>query len=627
MASDSIKFGRSFSYPSSVSDNAASLANEDPHQTPFIHKRYSRSHSIVGSLWNYLYTRRQSAIDLVAEGRRQLQEDDDNTDRADDTECAKQDDVWMQACYNAVALVVLLVAGCICWAVYCVLEPFLHPLLWAVLIGTILYPFKKTWTERISQWLDGLEGNSIPLSAGLVLSPLFFFNYLSKLLEGAIFSYWFEMLSSVLGVASLWLLYRLSVPIHLYQGLTTVYMYLQSFDDVMTGPIQLATLVVGFVVLLVITWSQVQLKYAAALTILSTLVWFIAVLNAAAYVLGTAIALPLVTCVFVLGAALSVANMVKKMVDSGKGERLAKGPGRSCVRKGEDGVKLSHSEMGEAGSGGRSKRREDSVSDLEEVRCLGDLEYDGGGEEEGEGEGEEEEGEGEIESTDTGGESVSSLTQSDRRINLGSPQDSVTKSRVSFGAVTTISPEKIFGSLDGASEGSVEEMANGASTLQESTTKEFSQSDFIFLCLYISFFVTVFWTYPFLLILLVPFAVWSALKRVLRLRVYENTFFCRSSSIFTSLQGWIGTRKSLLLPTPIPTLINLYLTIDRKILVIAKGSIDSLISGCIIFGLLVSGLGLTVFLVLQIQVELSHYVTMMSAVWERALSSNPQLAE
>ena len=618
MASPSLS--RSFSYPSSDS------LNEDPHQTSSVHRRYGRSHSIVGSLWNFLSARRHSVIDSAqSRGRLQDDEDDSSTDRAEDAECAKQDDAWMQAYCNAVAVVVLLVAGYICWAVYHVLEPFLHPLLWAVLIGTILYPFKKTWTERISQWLDGLEKNSIPLSAGLILSPLFIFNYVSKLLEGAILSYWVGMLSSVLGVASLWLLYKLSVPVHLYQGLMTVNTYLQSFDDVMTGPIQLTTLAVGFVLLLIIAWSQVQLKYATVFTALSTLVWFIAILNAAAYVLGTAIALPLVTCVFVMGAVLSLVTIVRKIMDSKKDGGSMKSLGD--VQRSEEEGELRYSEEGEAGNGGCSKRREDSVSDLEEVKCLGDLECDEGGEEKEE----EEEGEGEIESADTRREcDDSSLSQSD-----GNPQETITKSRVSFGTNTIINSESTSGRVGDVSghegpsgrEGPVEEMANGASTLQKSTTQKLSQSDFVFLCLYISFFVTVFWTYPFLLILLVPFAIWSALKRILRLRVYENTFLCRPSSIFISLRGWMGTRRSLLLPTPIPTLLNLYLTIDRKILVIAKGSIDSLISGFIIFGLLVSGLGLTVFLVLQIQVELSHYITMMGAVWERALSSNPQLAE
>lgn len=602
MASPALE--RSFSYgPDTYED-------EDTHQRSVNQRRTTRSHSIVGSLWNLLYTRRQSLLE-VGSAEQRLAEDD--TDQAD-AECSKQDAALMQAYYNAVAIVVLLIAGCICWAVYCVLEPFLHPLLWAVLVGMILHPFKKTWTERISQWLDGLEGNSIPLSAGLVLSPLFLFNYLSKLLESAVVAYWGVMLSSVLGVASLWLLYKLSFPVHLYRGLTIAYSSLQSFDVVMslTGPIQLVTVMVGFSLLLIITRSQVQLKYATALAILSTLVWFLAMLNVTAYVFGNTVALPLVSCLFVVGAAVSFATSIKSMLDTTNGKNSAELPKFGLEKKGGGHRCLGGHEM-EAGGRGGGRLREESPSELKEVKCLGDQEP------------------GELEAP---AQSESDLSQTDR-LGLHGPGDEVTRSRVSFGPITRLSPERVVGTLDEANGRGVEGMASrtppqSQSALpqkESSTSDNFSQSDFVFLVLYILFFMTVFWTYPFLLILLVPFAIWSGLKRVVSHGLYENTFLWKLSPFFRSLRGWVGTRQSLLLPEPIPTLIRLYFLVDKNVLKIARGSVDSLMSAFIIFGLLVSGLALMVFLVLQIQVELSHYFTMMTAVWNRTLASNPQLAE
>ena len=196
-AAEGVRLQRSFSYdPDSAA--GASEGEETPRRS-ISQRRSVRSHSIVGSLWNYIYTRRQSSLE-VSQQHSGEEEDTDHGGEGSN----KQEGAWLQAYYNGVAMVVLLVAGYLCWAVYCVLGPFLHPLLWAVLTGIILYPFKKTWTQRISQWLDRLENNSIPLSAGLVLSPLFLFNHLSKILETAVVTYWWAIIGSTVATVSLW---------------------------------------------------------------------------------------------------------------------------------------------------------------------------------------------------------------------------------------------------------------------------------------------------------------------------------------------------------------------------------------------------------------------------------------
>lgn len=191
--------------------------------------RISRSPSIVASILNLLPAR-QSTSSIKA----------DSGEEFDGS--ARQDDAWTQAYCNAAVLVLLVIAGCICWAVYCVLEPFLHPLLWAVLIGTILHPFKKTGAHRISTWLSGLEENSIPLSVGIILSPLYLFNYVSSQLESTVLEYWRAMLGSVGGVVSLWLVYSLNLPLLTYQALAVVFSSVQTVNQVLSsaymGPIQ-----------------------------------------------------------------------------------------------------------------------------------------------------------------------------------------------------------------------------------------------------------------------------------------------------------------------------------------------------------------------------------------------------
>ena len=147
----------------------------------------------------------------------------------------KQEEAWMQACYNAVTLLFMFITGCICVAVYYVLESFLHPLLWAVLVGTFLHPLKHNSTVRIRQWLESLETNSVPLSVGIVLSPVLFFNGLAEFIEYRIVYYWRSRLYIMIVIVSIWVAYSLNLPLHVYNATTVLSAGFQTVDSVMSS--------------------------------------------------------------------------------------------------------------------------------------------------------------------------------------------------------------------------------------------------------------------------------------------------------------------------------------------------------------------------------------------------------
>jgi len=147
---------------------------------------------------------------------------------------SKHEEAWMQACYNAVVLAFVFITGCIFMAVYYVLEPFLHPLIWAILIGTFLHPFKRTSTSVIKEWVKSLEARSIPLSVGLVLSPVFLFNSVTQYFEDLAASYWKFLLYSGIGAVGLWLVYVLKLPLHVYRCMEVTSSLFSRVDSIMT---------------------------------------------------------------------------------------------------------------------------------------------------------------------------------------------------------------------------------------------------------------------------------------------------------------------------------------------------------------------------------------------------------
>ncbi|KAG5878439.1 hypothetical protein JTB14_027490 [Gonioctena quinquepunctata] len=89
------------------------------------------------------------------------------------------------ALYNAVALFLMFLCCAAGYAVYMILEPFIKPLIWAVLVGSALHPLKQSLRYRFQMWLETLEITKTPVILGIVFVPVSTVDSISEFIENA----------------------------------------------------------------------------------------------------------------------------------------------------------------------------------------------------------------------------------------------------------------------------------------------------------------------------------------------------------------------------------------------------------------------------------------------------------
>lgn len=216
------------------------------------------------------------------------------------------DKALKQAFYNTAATLFVVLASCAAVAVYYILEPFLRPLLWAVLCGTFLFPFKCTLTDVSRRWLRGLRESGTPLVVGLVLVPV-------RTVDGAaerLGSFWWSHLKAIVVgtviIPTLYLVFFIwPVQSSIFDLLASSFFFVYE-AHVQFSALWVWSLVLCYVIVLVVFWSPSR---TTALKLLSLPVWLALLCH-----LASSVGLLRIPLVF-LGLALVASGFVSEMND------------------------------------------------------------------------------------------------------------------------------------------------------------------------------------------------------------------------------------------------------------------------------------------------------------------------
>jgi len=112
-----------------------------------------------------------------------------------------------QALYNAIATLLLVASLGVGFGLFYILEPFVKPLIWALLVGSVLHPLKRTIEVRLTAWMGHLGETSKPLLLAVIMVPVHFIDDVSEFVGQTIRKYFYCIIWLCFGLMMALLIY------------------------------------------------------------------------------------------------------------------------------------------------------------------------------------------------------------------------------------------------------------------------------------------------------------------------------------------------------------------------------------------------------------------------------------
>ncbi|XP_052253030.1 transmembrane protein 245-like isoform X3 [Dreissena polymorpha] len=477
-----------------------------------------------------------------------------------------------QAFYNTAANLFVLFACAAAIAVYFILEAFLKPLLWAVLCGAFLYPFKNTLTKSLRNWLTNLHKAETPFVVGVILTPLKYADSAIDLVCNAMFSRLKLMLCICISVPAVYLLWHFGPLWGMFYVVKGMLVFLYDLLEYF-GSFWIWTLFAAYLVAIVFFWSsetKVTLQY------MSIPVWIIIILHVAAT--AGILRVPL----FLLMGVGIVVGLVAETNEARKQQEQAPESHRKSVFGSALKVLL-----GETHSQPQPHVREGMEGETESVTS---------------------------DRKTPPGENTGANTPL-AKIQPGTDkfkQDVTKPSSLDFRPVDVIRRPK-------------PKHSNLVSPT-ESKKSARSLSDQCFIGLLWALVLTRLWMHIWLISILlpVPVGLWMIKKLSIKLGSPEGPLGVRVQHMRCRLVDWLQDRKDVIMPKWLRGVARLVLKGDQKIILLLESSLDKITSIVFILLLLICSLLFGVIFAVQVQQESMYLVKTTSNLLNNTL--HPEMA-
>ncbi|XP_029695309.1 transmembrane protein 245 isoform X1 [Takifugu rubripes] len=215
-----------------------------------------------------------------------------------------------QAFYNTGAMIFVAICCGAAVLVYFILEAFLRPLLWAVLCGTFLHPFKHSLARLGRSWLSGLQETGTPIVLGTLLVPVWCVNYGVEAMGKLVLEKLTVLLVIGAGAPLVYFLYLTWSLIGIQVVIGHVCWIIGAVLDCF-HTVWVCTVVFGFLLVVCLKWSPHTERYlrALALPVWAVLLFYIVSLTGSWRV-----------PVFVIVVTLIIVGSQEKPPAPGKGE-------------------------------------------------------------------------------------------------------------------------------------------------------------------------------------------------------------------------------------------------------------------------------------------------------------------
>jgi hypothetical protein len=198
------------------------------------------------------------------------------------------------AFYNTIALIFLGLVLSIMIAVYFILEPFLRPLLWALLCGSALHPFKQKLLLYLQNWIKDLKTNCRPITLGTILLPFSIVNSLLDLMIALMKNYYKLLISIPVSLLLVYfsISYLESLNNYFYDliiSFMTTLVQLLSYLTSVNNTFIIITIIIAYLIAISFGWSdstQTFLTYISPFVWITVLIHIIALSGTLGYIIS-----------------------------------------------------------------------------------------------------------------------------------------------------------------------------------------------------------------------------------------------------------------------------------------------------------------------------------------------------